>query len=386
VTEAFGTFDFGLSPEDESRARKLHESAIVVDMLCQGPCGHRAFRPEWDDEIRARLAVDANLADAWNFVVELPIRHALAETDGGVLEDCWRTSGVTAGTRERDFVTWRDILASLAIANAQFGQLPWFRRALSGEDIRAAKRDGQIAGFVNSQDTVGLGTDLSLLEDARSLGLAMIQLTYNSQNFVGTGCTERNDSGLSHFGVRFVERCTDLGMLVDTSHCGRQTTLDACKVSRRPVIASHTSAAALYEVDRAKSDEELKALADTGGVVGVYAVPFFLGPGKEVTVEALLDHVDYLVQLVGWEHVGIGTDWPLMMSEWALEHVAQPWTQAFGFRPEHNVDALQTLVGFDDYRDFPNITRGLVARGYSDEQVRGILGENFCRVFDEVAG
>jgi membrane dipeptidase len=383
--DEFGSFDFGLAAEDEARARALHESAIVVDMLCQGPCGHRAFRPEWDDEIRAYLATGGNVADGWNYVSELPIRHALAGTDGGVLEECWRSSGVTAGTRERDFVSVRDILGSLAIANAQFEQLPWFRRALSGEDIQAAKRDGQVAGFVNSQDTVGFGTDLTLLEDARALGLCMLQLTYNSQNFVGTGCTERIDSGLSNFGVRLVERSNDLGVLVDTSHCGRQTTLDACNVSRRPVVASHTSAASLYEVDRAKSDEELKAIAATGGVVGVYAVPFFLGAGKHVTVAALLDHVDYFVQLVGWEHVGIGTDWPLQMSQWALEHVAQPWTQVFGFRPEHNVDSMQTLVGFDDYRDYPNITRGLVARGYPDEQIRGILGENFCRVFDEVA-
>jgi membrane dipeptidase len=378
-------FDFGLTAEQETRARALHAEAIVVDMLCQGPVGHRAFTPELDDEIRSFLAVNGSIGDAWNYVVELPVRRALAGADGGALERGWRESGVTAGTRERDFVTMRDILGNLAIANAQFDRLPWFRRALTPEDIRAAKRDGAIAGFVNSQDTVGFGTDLTLLEDARDLGLCMLQLTYNTQNFVGAGCTERNDGGLTHFGLRLVRRANELGVLLDTSHCGRQTTLDACRVSAKPVIASHTSAASLYEVDRAKSDDELKAIAACGGVIGVYAVPFFLCPAADATVEALLDHVDYIAGLVGWQHVGFGTDWPLQMSEWALRNVAQPWTQAFGFRPEHNVDCERTLVGFDDYAEFPNFTRGLVARGYSDEQIRGILGENFLRVLGEVA-
>jgi len=382
--EVFGGFDFGLSPEDEARAQKLHASAIVVDLLCQGPCGYRAFTPAMDKEIRDHVARSSNLNDAWNFVVELPIRRALHGTDDGTFEQCWRQAGVTAGTRELDFVSARDILAGLAIAAAQFDRLPWFTRATSAEDIRAAKQAGEIAGFVNSQGTLGFGTDLDLLEHARNLGLCMLQLTYNSADFVGSGCTESKDTGLTNFGVRLVARANELGILLDTSHCGRQTTLDACAVTRRPLVASHTSAATLYEVVRAKSDEEIKAIAATGGLVGVYAMPFFLSPEAEPSIVSMLDHIDYIAQLGGWQHVGIGTDWPLQMSHWALRNVAQPWTHEFGFRPEHGVDCTRNLVGFDDYREFPNVTRGLVARGYSDEQIRGILGENFLRVLGEV--
>ena len=151
------------------------------------------------------------------------------------------------------------------------------------------------------------------------------------------------------------------------------------------MVASHTSAAAVYEVDRSKTDEELHALAETGGMIGIYAVPFFLAPDEGVTIEAMLDHVDYVAKLVGWQHVAIGTDWPLMADTATLERVFMPWTQEIGFRPEHNI-GIENLVGFDDYRDFPNITRGLVARGYEDEQIKGILGENFLRVFEEVCG
>jgi membrane dipeptidase len=172
--------------------------------------------------------------------------------------------------------------------------------------------------------------------------------------------------------------------VVDTSRCGPKTTLDACAATQRPLVASHTSAGALYEIDRAKSDEEIRAIANTGGLVGVYAVPFFLSPQEEPAIESMLDHIDYIAQLVGWQHVGVGTDWPLQMSQWALRNVANPWMQAFGFTPEHRIDCTRHLKGFTDYRDFPNITRGLVARGYSDDEARGILGENFLRVLGEV--
>jgi membrane dipeptidase len=151
------------------------------------------------------------------------------------------------------------------------------------------------------------------------------------------------------------------------------------------VVASHTSAAGLYEVDRGKSDVELKALAETGGVIGIAAVPPFLAPGEGVTIEAMLNHIDYASELVGWRHVGIGTDWPLQASRETLDAVYMPLMMESGFRPEHNL-SIANLVGFDDYRDYPNITRGLVSRGYDDEQIRGVLGENFLRVFEEVCG
>jgi membrane dipeptidase len=213
----------------------------------------------------------------------------------------------------------------------------------------------------------------------------MVGLTYNMQNTVGGGCTERTDTGVSNLGAALIAKMDELGMIVDTSHSGRQTTLDACELSERPVVASHTSAAGLYEVDRGKSDEELRALAETGGMIGIVAVPPFLGPGPGVTIEAMLDHIDYVARLVGWRHVGIGTDWPLQASRPTLEAVYLPMSWEMGFRPEHNL-SIANLVGFDDYRDYPNITRGLVGRGYDDEQIRGILGENFLRVFEEVCG
>src|SRR5262249_44649736 len=180
----------------------------------------------------------------------------------------------------------------------------------------------------------------------------------------------------------------EVGVIVDTSHSGRQTTLDACQASSAPVVATHTSAAALYRCDRAKSDEELRALAATGGVIGIVCVPFFLAapdsPGQ--TIELVLDHVDYVSQLVGVEHVGIGTDWPIALPHALQRRMFVPFLAEIGFREEHGVDVVAALDGFRDYRDLVNITRGLVSRGYSDGEIAGILGENFLRVFEQVVG
>jgi membrane dipeptidase len=177
----------------------------------------------------------------------------------------------------------------------------------------------------------------------------------------------------------------EMGIIVDTAHSGKQTTLDCCRVSRRPVIASHALAAAVQPHDRAKSDEEIRAIASTGGVIGIVAVPFFLSDGVDVTVEAMLDHIDHIASLVGPEHVAIGSDWPMQQSKASLLRL-RAIEERIGFRPEHRIDWPVNLVGLDDYRDFPNLTRGLVSRGHSDEAIRGILGENFLRVFAAVCG
>lgn len=372
--ETFGVYDFGLSPDEEARARSLHGESIVIDMLFQGPCGYRSY---------ASLEPTAPKDELWAAYFasnQLPVRRALAGACDDFY-DCWAGSGITAGNRQVVI----DTAEHFALAQAQFDAFPWLVKALRAEDIRRAKRDGKIAGYVSSQDTEGIDRKLTKLQSAYDSGTRMIGLTYNMQNAVGGGCTDRADTGVSNFGAALIARMDELGMIVDTSHSGRRTTLDACELSERPVVASHTSAAGLYEVDRGKSDDELTALAETGGVIGIVAVPAFLGEGPGTTIEAMLDHIDYLTELVGWQHVGIGTDWPLQAARETLDAVYMPLMMEMGFRPEHNLNTAN-LVGFDDYRDFPNITRGLVKRGYDDDQIRGVLGENFLRVFEEVCG
>jgi len=348
-------------------------------MLFQGPCGYRSFAlldtPEpLPDESAERRYFSTFFA---------PIRAAL-RGDFDEFRACWEHSGITAGNRQVGYG-----LEAFGIAQAQFDAFPWLVKALRAADIRRAKAEGRRAGFMSTQDSADLGSKLEHLEAHFELGLRMLGLSYNVQNAVAGGCMERFDGGVTHLGAELIRQMDELGMIVDTSHSGRRATLDACELSMKPVVASHTSAEALHRTERAKSDDEIRAIAATGGVVGLVAIPSFLAPGSGVTIEAMLDHIDHIGELVGPQHVAIGTDWPLQVDERTLREsyvgMARQYAPA-GQVDDSSAAPGASLAGFDDYRDFPNITRGLVRRGHSDEEIRGILGENFLRVFEAVCG
>jgi membrane dipeptidase len=380
----YGAHDVGLDTAAEERAAGLHASSVVIDVHWQGPTSPDTFTEE--DLAAIEPLVEGSGGDyrvAWRYLHERALRGEFP-----AWEALYRRSGVTTGMAECTLGDERELLRDAYRASQNVNAFPWARRARSAADIRAAKEAGEIAFWGACAFNQTRPDQLQLVDIAHELGvLDLCELAYNTMNFIGAGCTERYDPGLSHFGVRFVERCNEVGVIVDTAHTGRQSTLDACACSARPVVASHTSAAALYPFDRAKTDDELEAIAATGGVVGVYAVPFFLGPpGSTPTIDLMLDHVDYIVGRVGWQHVAIGTDWPLAMPIGIQQRYMPANFAAIGFRAEHAIDVTSTLVGFRDPLDWPNITRGLVARGYGDDEVRGIIGENFLRVFETVVG
>jgi membrane dipeptidase len=382
---AFGIHDFGLSENEERRAFELHADAVIVDLMFHGACGYRGFTEDMIDRIKQHLAAHGDPLDTWRFGKELPERMAL-EGQFDEFRRCWDQSGITGGNRDISWHTAEGALSAFAHSQALYDGLPWLAKARSAADIRAAKARGEHATFLSTQDAGRFGSDLRRVRFAYEMGMRMVQLTYNSANEVGSGCTASEDGGLTAFGRRLVHTLNELGMLVDVSHCGARTSVDACSASDAPVIASHTSAAAVYPHARAKDDRVLEAIAQSGGIVGIYAVPFFLGPGSDTSIEDMLDHVDHLVSVVGADRVCLGLDWPLPLPKWALQEVTPAATGSLGFRPEDGLDDTRNLVGFDDYRDTPNITRGLVSRGYDDEQIRGILGENALRLIGEVIG
>jgi membrane dipeptidase len=272
----------------------------------------------------------------------------------------------------------------LDIVNQVFKELPWLRCVTTGAEIRQAKRDGVIALYAQWQPTSPIPRDLKTIDVAYAKGLRSLMLTYNLMDNVGVGCTERVDAGLSMFGLAVVRHCNEIGIIVDVSHCGHLTTMDACRHSKKPVTANHTVARSVYAHARGKSNEALRAIADTGGVIGVVAVPPFLTDKKHATLEHMLDHIDYIANLVGWRHVALGTDWPLQVPLEILQATFGAEAEGLGFSGQHTLDLTGRLVGFEDARDLPNITRGLVKRGYSDEAIQGILGENALRIFDEI--
>jgi membrane dipeptidase len=383
-----GRWPFGLSDEQEDRAARLHRDSIILDMVNQHPGGSKIFA-EYDPElVKAKLGEIQpgfhGLAQATFLPYELAI-----DGDSDLIREWWDQSGVTVGVFDvmmgpPDVV--EEIFELYNHYTERLRLLPWLRMVTTAAEIRQAKADGAIALCGYCQPTHGLSRDINDVDKAYGKGLRVLMLTYNRMDYVGMGCTERQDAGLSMYGVQVVERCNELGIIVDTSHCGRQTTLDACRLSTTPVFANHSCAQSVYEHARGKSDVELNAIADTGGVIGVVTVPFFLSPDPDSTIETMLDHIDHIANTVGWQHVGIGTDWPMQSPEDILEATLGAMVGELGFRPEDDISVSHTLRGFTDYRDMPNLTRGLVARGYSDEQIQGILGDNFLRVFEDVCG
>lgn len=261
---------------------------------------------------------------------------------------------------------------------------PGLMTALCVADIRRAKAEGKQA-FMYQLEPQTVGRNLKRVEIAYGLGVRMMLLTFNTKNFVGDGCAERTDCGLSYFGIELIECLNDLGILIDLSHCGVQTTLEAIKVSKDPVLINHAGAQALNPpCKRLKPDEVIKALADKGGVIGVSAVPNQLSRNPVQGIDDVLNHIDYIVKLVGIDHVAIGTD--IVFGDHVAHHRAMAQSGVVDFERTGMVLVADYMYGIESPLEWQNIIRGLIARGYSDEEIAKIVGGNALRIIEEVVG
>jgi len=220
-------------------------------------------------------------------------------------------------------------------------------KVLKGADIERAHKEGKKAIILNLQSMEHIGKDINMVELNYMQGFRIMQLTYNKKIAVGTGCIAVRDRGLTEFGIEVVHKINELGAIVDISHCGPQTSIDALENSKDPIIASHTSAKNLYDHARGKDDDFLKALAEKGGYIGVYAVPGFLTSNATTTIDDWLDHVDYIVNLVGIDYVGIGSDFYGFSVPDNLAIKIGEFMDALGFRPEDKASFLTKVEGFD---------------------------------------
>ncbi|HWL51420.1 MAG TPA: membrane dipeptidase [Chthoniobacteraceae bacterium] len=216
------------------------------------------------------------------------------------------------------------------------------------------------------------------------LGVRFTHLGYNRRNGFADGCTEANDGGVSDFGAALIARMNREGIVVDVPHSGPRATLDATRLSGKPVVATHTGCAALYDHPRCKSDAALKALADTGGYAGIFAIPNLLGKGADLNL--LLAHVRHAVRLVGAEHVAIGTD-NSYISPPEQRTMRSPAGRAIfdrsGWKPEHKrYSSLEHETGSLAWTNWPLITVGLLKIGLGEEEIGNILGGNLRRVLD----
>ena len=266
------------------------------------------------------------------------------------------------------------------------------------DDIRRAKKVGGAALIFGFQNTLPILRNVNWLEFFHKLGVRIIQLTYQKMNLVGCGCGEvvgsGKDCGLSQFGAQVVEEMNRLGILVDLSHVGHQTTMDAIELSKDPVAYTHTNVRALHDFCRCKTDEEIKALAEKGGVMGMTALSKFVRPRDPqgyyvpATMSEFLDHIDYVVDLVGVDHVGIGTDIAEFRTREEYEEgkLSTQGTLNVELRQQKDVFIREKYYvdGIPSIGESLNITRGLITRGYSDQEMGKILGGNFLRLFEKV--
>lgn len=260
--------------------------------------------------------------------------------------------------------------------------------ALSAADFESAKKTSRTAILMNFQNATMLEGDADNVEALHALGMRSFQLTYNYRNLLGDGCLERTNAGLSEFGVEVVERMNKTGVMMDLSHCGPRTTLDGITFTHKPPAITHTLCAALREHPRAKSDEAIKACAEKGGVIGIAALGYFIGPdpGGATTIEDYADHIEHAVKIAGHEHVALSTDFPPQGIEpWATKEDWYEPRLKF-FKPSYEVRWPPWIPELDTTDRFRNLLVVLEKRGWSAGELERLLGLNWLRVFKETIG
>jgi len=325
------------------RAAALHADAMVCDMTL--PIGTPG-NPKLKDAVPQKL-VDAG----FNFV---------SITVNG--EESDMASSINALARDRAYILRRP---DQCILVDRF------------EDVLRAKAEGKLAVGLHFQDSVPVGRNIEMVEVFYKLGIRHMLLAYNQKNFVADGCHELGGGGLSRFGRDLITEMNRVGMFVDVAHTGYQASMEAIEYSDKPVIVSHGNVWGLHEHPRCYRDDQIKAISRSGGVIGLTGLSIFTGD-QSASVESYADQIDYVVRLVGPQHVGFGFDYvfdlPALTSFAAT--MSDRWPSDGGYTRS---DIKQIEIA-----DVPRITQTLLDRGHTEGDVRLILGENWLRLMRQI--
>lgn len=341
-----------------------------------------AIPPAIAELYRKAIVIDA-CGGINNDSLDLPLKPEITRqaVQGGVTAINWTVS----------LATFEDTVAYIAYVEALADSDPahWMivRRF---SDLDLAKHDQKIGIMLGFQDTSCLGSDLDRIETFRRLRVRIMQLTYNNRGLYGDGCLEPANAGLSKLGRAAVAKMNDLGVAIDLSHCGQRTTAEAIEASTKPVLFTHAGCYSVHAHPRNKEDRELKAMADRGGVVGIYFMPYLVASPISPAREHVLQHLDHALKVCGADHVGIGTDGVLdtfpdtpetrkafaeQMASRKKAGIAAPEEDRPPYSPDLNrTDRLEIIA------------TGLSKQGYSSDVIEKVLGRNFYRAFGEVWG
>jgi len=298
--------------KEKEEATRIHEEALVIDGLFPTRLRPMGYTEKMKLRMEEMLANEEPLSEISDEMTRIFNRQLYkGETD---YWQWWEQSGVnvihtTIGAVEgiSSEKAYSSAIDEIAGWDRRFSTFPQLLKVASVKDIQEVQETGKYGVILGFQNTHHIMNDLKKLELFYNFGIRIMQLTYNLRNSVGDGCTERTNAGLSEFGIRVVKKMNELGMLIDLSHSGYQTTMDTIELSEDPVAFTHTFCQSVYDHDRGKTNEEMEVLAENDGYMGILLVPDFISV-KEPSIEDFLDHLEYAIGILGVDRVGIGTD------------------------------------------------------------------------------
>lgn len=379
------------SKKELERGLELHRNSVVID--CYG------FMPRAAVDgaaITAAIEGEASPLEIQDLQEDMSMtRFVDNDREREEFMNAWRASGVTcviqnAGEEGNEI---HRLLKRLSRFTYSTDMLRDFvSKAVLPDDIVSVKKANRHAlyftgnGIPMPQDWVSVEEELRYIRMFFQLGIRMMHLTYNRRNMIGDGCGESTDCGLSDFGRAVVREMNKVGVIVDIAHSGWQTSLEAAQISAKPMVASHTTAAALHHHFRAKPDNVIRAIADTDGYIGICCIPRFLGETGDIA--AMINHIDYVAKKFGVDHVAIGTD-IAYTSQYASEEnrkiipYRQPRIRWEALWPPDDFVETAAMRQSMAWTNWPLFTVGLVQRGYSDDNIQKILSGNVLRVARE---
>lgn len=366
--------------------RRQFAAAVGAAPLLLAPSRARAgMQPDEAAGVYQRSIVIDALANLGSMNVSWPPRGPLSQTQ----RDAIASSGITAINVTVSADTFEATTRNIALWQGEADRYPTLLSVIRRhEDIARAKTQKTLGLILGFQNTEMLERDLARLDVYHRLGVRIIQLTYNDRNLIGDGCLEPGDAGLSAFGRQVVERMNTLGLAVDLSHCGTRTTADGIAASTKPPLITHSGCREVYRHPRSKEDRELKAMADKGGVVGIYFMPF-IGPGPGApTVEMLMRQIDHAIKVCGVDHVGIGSDLSTAPIEETPEYLREHKAFVDG-RKARGISAPDEerplfIPELNHSRRIEGVVRGMRQRKHPDAVIEKVIGGNFHRAFREI--
>jgi membrane dipeptidase len=358
-----------VSPAQESRVQQLLQDNLVISL---------------HDHADVMPADPAQIVEYCHLGREWTGYEGLSVSGLDALFDCLMDG--TAVITSRSGWKWKDVIFDLGMRLSDIAHQDMVVRAETTADLHRARANGQIAFIPSLEAATAIQNEVDRLDVLYGLGIRSCGIAYSEANPLGSGLRERADGGLTEFGRQAVRRMNQLGIAIDVSHSGDQTSLDTIRVSTQPIFITHAGARALWNTARMKPDHVIQACAERGGVIGIEAAPHTTLTRRHPlhSIESFMEHFEYVCGLVGIDHVAFGPD--LLFGDHVGLHHA--FASQLSIRASHGTQEYQEVAYVDGIESlaeaFPNIVRWLVKHDYSDDDIAKAVGGNVLRVLDQV--